>query len=220
MSKADTYPSHFPHHSEHRYSHKQYDASVGHGEGQSQNTTAHDGVTEVKDGHPKRRVTRVLRDRETELTNSSRERMNMLMSFRTRILHILLPHISSSSWCHWWETSDSLCRPHPEVSCNRWHKHVISDTMLRHFTGSVCLLLHDKSMHKYVSICCRFPSNYVSQCSRCGHETASGLNTQQWLWPVNGGLLWIDGCEAFVHAAFIVCLHAQFLQLHTLHVYR
>lgn len=35
------------------YSQKEYDSGVGHGKRQSQNSTAHDGVAEVKDGHAK-----------------------------------------------------------------------------------------------------------------------------------------------------------------------
>lgn len=33
--------------------HKQGDASVGHGKGQTQDATAHDGVAQVEDGHAK-----------------------------------------------------------------------------------------------------------------------------------------------------------------------
>lgn len=37
----------------HAYSHKENDSGVGHGKSQTQNSTAHYGVAEVKDGHAK-----------------------------------------------------------------------------------------------------------------------------------------------------------------------
>lgn len=40
--------------------HKQGDASVGHGKGQTQDATAHDGVAQVEDGHAKGGTTLVL----------------------------------------------------------------------------------------------------------------------------------------------------------------
>lgn len=36
------------------YSHKEHEAGVGHGIRQSQNPTAHDGIAEVENRHPKR----------------------------------------------------------------------------------------------------------------------------------------------------------------------
>lgn len=47
------------------YSREKHDAGVGHGEGQTEDAAAHDGVAQVEDGHPKGGVTRMLH-RETE----------------------------------------------------------------------------------------------------------------------------------------------------------
>lgn len=46
--------------------HKQNDARVGHGVGQTQDPAAHDGITQVEDRHPKRGMSRVLRHTQTE----------------------------------------------------------------------------------------------------------------------------------------------------------
>uniref|UniRef100_A0A0E9WR88 Uncharacterized protein n=1 Tax=Anguilla anguilla TaxID=7936 RepID=A0A0E9WR88_ANGAN len=40
--------------------HKQKDSGVGHGIGQAQDPAAHDGITKIEDGHPKRGVSRVV----------------------------------------------------------------------------------------------------------------------------------------------------------------
>lgn len=50
-----------------RYSHKHGDASVGHGIGKSQDSTSHDGIAQVKHRHTKRRRTRALKNRNSEI---------------------------------------------------------------------------------------------------------------------------------------------------------
>lgn len=40
--------------------HKQGDAGVGHGPGQTQDAAAHDGIAQVEDGHPKGSVALML----------------------------------------------------------------------------------------------------------------------------------------------------------------
>lgn len=49
------------------YLHKQYDPCVGHGIGQAQDSTAHDGITQVKRRHPKRGVARMLEEKRDTL---------------------------------------------------------------------------------------------------------------------------------------------------------
>lgn len=157
---------------------------------------------------------------ERGLIHSSRETMNMLMCFRNRILHILhdILHISSSSSCHWWETSDSLRRLLPETGCNQKHKHMISFTMLKHFTGShffavtwVCP--HIVIISGVIRLCVTMSYIWTLNSIRVKH-------TQQRLWPVDSGFLRIDGLRVtIIHTALIVRLRAHVLQLHTVHVY-
>lgn len=45
--------------------HKQYDSCVGHGIGKAQDSTAHDGITQVKWRHSKRGVARMLEEKGT-----------------------------------------------------------------------------------------------------------------------------------------------------------
>ena len=51
-----------------RHSHKQSDPGVGHGVGQTQDAAAHDGISEVEDGHAKGGIALVLQRKRESVT--------------------------------------------------------------------------------------------------------------------------------------------------------
>lgn len=58
--------------------HKKDDPRVGHGVGQAQDTTTHDGVTQVKGGHSKGGRSRVLEEKKCSISKCLPEGQSLL----------------------------------------------------------------------------------------------------------------------------------------------